>query len=196
MVSLPEKVRVSLPAGNKVTADMVQTDDAFWHIFPVPLFSRAARRFRPRRCRMPCAVLSAAVARRLLRNEHAERRCTELCGIPYIRCGDEICLATRLCAGVGSLYVHRHCPADVVGGDHGRSSSYLRAPQPRFPAIREEAEHFRGKYNDSLRDSEVFYRGQPDEQFPRPLPQRRYKAIILRYMLVIAIPCCLCLPST
>lgn len=94
----------------------------------------------------------------------------ELCGIPYIRCGDG-CVRTghfRLCAGVGSLYVHRH-----------------------FPAIREEAEQLRRKYNDSLRDSEVFYRGQPDEQFANLY--RKWsetpdtKAIILRYMLVIAI---------
>lgn len=60
-----------------------------------------------------------------------------------------------------------------------------------FPAIREEAEQLRRKYNDSLRDSEVFYRGQPDEQFANLY--RKWsekpdtKAIILRYMLVIAI---------
>ena len=60
-----------------------------------------------------------------------------------------------------------------------------------FPAIREEAEQLRRKYNDSLRDSEVFYRGQPDEQFTNLY--RKWsetpdtKAIILRYMLVIAI---------
>ena len=34
-----------------------------------------------------------------------------------------------------------------------------------FPAIRKEVEQLRRKYNDGLRDSEVFYRGQPDEQF-------------------------------
>ena len=33
LISLPEKVRVSLLAGAKLTADMVQTDEQFWHIF-------------------------------------------------------------------------------------------------------------------------------------------------------------------
>lgn len=33
LISLPEKVRVSLLAGAKLTADMVQTDELFWHIF-------------------------------------------------------------------------------------------------------------------------------------------------------------------
>ena len=65
----------------------------------------------------------------------------------------------------------------------------MRAPQPisRLSVRRQ----LRRKYNDSLRDSEVFYRGQPDEQFANLY--RKWsetpdtKAIILRYMLVIAI---------
>ena len=60
-----------------------------------------------------------------------------------------------------------------------------------FPAIREEVEQLRRKYNDGLRDSEVFYRGQPDEQFANLY--RKWsetpdtKAIILHYTLVIVI---------
>ena len=70
LVSLPEKVRVSLPAGNKVTADMVQTDDAFWHIFRFRFLSGKAFTKADSDAGVPCAVLSAAVAcsaRRTLR---------------------------------------------------------------------------------------------------------------------------------
>ena len=60
-----------------------------------------------------------------------------------------------------------------------------------FPAIRKEVEQLRRKYNDGLRDSEVFYRGQPDEQFANlyrkwsEVPDT--KAVVMRYTLVIAI---------
>ena len=52
LISLPEKVRVSLPAGNKATADMVQTDDAFWSIFRFRFLSGKA--FTKADCHAPC----------------------------------------------------------------------------------------------------------------------------------------------
>ena len=65
LISLPEKVRASLPAGNKATVDMVQTDDTFWHIFHFRFLSGKAFTKADSDAGVPCAVLSSTVARRL-----------------------------------------------------------------------------------------------------------------------------------
>ena len=46
LISLPEKVRASLPAGNKATVDMVQTDDNSG-IFSISVFSAERHLRRP-----------------------------------------------------------------------------------------------------------------------------------------------------
>ena len=83
MVSLPEKVRVSLPAGNKVTADMVQTDDAFWHIFRFRFLSGKAFTKADSDAGVPCAVLSAAVARRLFGTTDVAGKTVQLNYVEY-----------------------------------------------------------------------------------------------------------------
>lgn len=83
LVSLPEKVRVSLPAGNKVTADMVQTDDAFWHIFRFRFLSGKAFTKADSDAGVPCAVLSAAVARRLFGTTDVAGKTVQLNYVEY-----------------------------------------------------------------------------------------------------------------
>ena len=163
LVSLPEKVRVSLPAGNKVTADMVQTDDAFWHIFRFRFLSGKAFTKADSDAGVLCAVADVSV---LATSAYAQ------VWIPYT--STDIARLAWWEETVGQM-----------------RAVILARSAADFPAIREEAEQLRRKYNDSLRDSEVFYRGQPDERFANLY--RKWsetpdtKAIILRYMLVIAI---------
>lgn len=60
-----------------------------------------------------------------------------------------------------------------------------------FPAIREEAERLRQKFNDGLQDSEIFYRGQPDDRFSFIFRhwgrELQAKEAYLHYLLVIVI---------
>ena len=196
LVSLPEKVRVSLPAGNKVTADMVQTDDAFWHIFRFRFLSGKAFTKADSDAGVPCAVLSAAVARRLFGTTDIAGKTVQLNYVEYRISGvvtDVSVLATSAYAQVWVPYTSTDI-ARLTWWEEtlGQMRAVILARSAAdFPAIREEAEQLRRKYNDSLRDSEVFYRGQPDEQFANLY--RKWsetpdtKAIILRYMLVIAI---------
>lgn len=65
LISLPEKVRASLSAGEKTTVDMVQTDEAFWHIFRFRFLSGEAFTKADSDAGLARAVLSATVARRL-----------------------------------------------------------------------------------------------------------------------------------
>ena len=170
LVSLPEKVRVSLPAGNKVTADMVQTDDAFWHIFRFRFLSGKAFTKADSDAGVPCAVLSAAVARRLFGTTDIAGKTVQLNYVEYRISGvvtDVSVLATSAYAQVWVPYTSTDI-ARLTWWEEtmGQMRAVILARSAAdFPAIREEAEQLRRKYNDSLRDSEVFYRGQPDEQF-------------------------------
>ena len=196
LVSLPEKVRVSLPAGNKATADMVQTDDAFWSIFRFRFLSGKAFTKADSDAGLPCAVLSATVARRLFGTTDVVGKTVQLNHVEYRISGvvaDVSVLATSAYAQVWVPYTSTDINRLTWWEDTmGQMRAVILAHSVAdFPAIREEVEQLRRKYNDGLRDSEVFYRGQPDEQFANLY--RKWsetpdtKAIILRYMLVIAI---------
>ena len=86
LISLPEKVRVSLLAGAKLTADMVQTDEQFWHIFRFRFLS--GKGFGRQRCRNTlCRYLGyrgASVVRHYGGN--GADIATESCGLPGFRC--------------------------------------------------------------------------------------------------------------
>ena len=196
LISLPEKVRVSLPAGNKATADMVQTDDAFWSIFRFRFLSGKAFTKADSDAGLPCAVLSATVARRLFGTTDIAGKTVQLNHVEYRISGvvaDVSVLATSAYAQVWVPYTSTDINRLTWWEDTmGQMRAVILAHSVAdFPAIREEVEQFRRKYNDGLRDSEVFYRGQPDEQFANLY--RKWsetpdtKAIILHYTLVIVI---------
>ena len=140
--------------------------------------------------------MSAAVARRLFGTTDVAGKTVQLNYVEYRISGvvaDVSVLATSAYAQVWIPYTSTDIARlawweETVGQ---MRAVILARSAADFPAIREEAEQLRRKYNDSLRDSEVFYRGQPDERFANLY--RKWsetpdtKAIILRYMLVIAI---------
>ena len=196
LISLPEKVRVSLPAGNKATADMVQTDDAFWSIFRFRFLSGKAFTKADSDAGLPCAVLSATVARRLFGTTDVAGKTVQLNHVEYRISGvvaDVSVLATSAYAQVWVPYTSTDINRLTWWEDTmGQMRAVILARSVAdFPAIREEVEQLRRKYNDGLRDSEVFYRGQPDEQFANLY--RKWsetpdtKAVILHYTLVIVI---------
>ena len=65
LVSSAGKVRASVPAGSKATADMVQTDEAFWSVFSFRFLSGAGFTRADCDAGLPRAVLSATIARQL-----------------------------------------------------------------------------------------------------------------------------------
>lgn len=196
LLSLPEKVRASLPAGKKTTVDMLQTDDAFWHIFHFRFLSGKAFTKADSDAGVACAVLSATVARRLFGTTDVAGRTVLLNHVDYRISGvvaDVSMLATSAYAQIWIPYNSTDISKLTWWEDTmGQMRAVILARSATdFPAIREEAEQLRRKYNDGLRDSEVYYRGQPDEKFVNlyrkwsGVPDT--KAIILRYVLVIAI---------
>ena len=137
MVSLPEKVRVSLPAGNKANCRHGADGRCLLVYLPVPVSQRQAFTKADSDAGVPCAVLSAAVARRLFGTTDVAGKTVQLNYVEYRISGvvtDVSVLATSAYAQVWVLYVHRHCPADVVGGDHGADEGgYPCALRSRFP---------------------------------------------------------------
>ena len=142
------------------------------------------------------AVLSATVARRLFGTTDVAGKTVQLNHVEYRISGvvaDVSVLATSAYAQVWVPYTSTDINRLTWWEDTmGQMRAVILAHSVAdFPAIREEVEQLRRKYNDGLRDSEVFYRGQPDEQFANLY--RKWsetpdtKAIILHYTLVIVI---------
>lgn len=196
LISLPEKVRASLSVGNKTTADMIQTDENFWHIFKFRFLHGKAFSKADSDAGLPRAVISATVARQLFGTTEVAGKTIQLNQVDYIVTGvvaDVSVLATSAYAQVWVPYNSTDI-SKLSWWDNtmGQMRAVIMAYSKRdFPAIREEVELLQNKYNEGMRDSEVFYRGQPDERFTNLY--RKWsntpdtKAIILRYILVIAI---------
>lgn len=196
LISLPEKVRVSLPAGAKLTADMVQTDDSFWHIFRFRFLSGAAFTKADSDAGLLRTVISASVARRLFGTTDAAGQTLQLNHVDYRVTGvvaDVSMLASSAYAQVWVPYNSTDAAGlawwyDTMGQ---MKTVILAHSADDFPAIREETELLRRKYNDGLGEVEVFYREQPDGVFANlyrkwdRMPD--VKGTVLRYALVIAI---------
>lgn len=196
LVSMQEKVRASLPAGAKMTADMVQTDDAFWNIFHFRFLSGKAFTKAESDAGQPCAVLSATVARRLFGTTDVAGQTVQLNHVEYRVSGvvaDVSVLATSAYAQVWVPYnstdvAQMSWRDDTMGQMRAVILAHSSAD---FPKIREEAEQLRRKFNDSLRDLEIFYRGQPDAQFANLYrnwdSEPDTQAVVLRYIVIILI---------
>lgn len=196
LISMPEKVRASLPGGAKMTADMVQTDDEFWHIFHFRFLSGRAFSKADSDAGLPCAVISATVARRLFGTTEVEGQTLQLNHVDYRVSGvvaDVSMLATSAYAQVWMPYNSTDA-ADLAWMDNalGQMKAVILARSTAdYQAIREEAEMLRSKYNEGLPEVEVFYRRQPDEGFANlyrkwsDMPD--VKGAVMRYVLIITI---------
>ena len=65
LISNISKVRASLPAGNKSTVDMIQTDEAFWKVFSFRFLDGKPFTESDFNSGLPKVVVTASVARRL-----------------------------------------------------------------------------------------------------------------------------------
>lgn len=196
LTSSPGIVRASIPAGEKVSADMVQTDADFWRIFDFSFVCGSAFTQADVDAALPRTVLSTSVARKLFGTTDAVGRTVQLNYVDYTVTGvvkDVSMLATAAYAQIWIPYTAGDAPAsswreDAMGPMH---AIILARSTDDFPAIRQEAEQLRLKYNASLRETELIYRGQPDTQLAY-LYRRWYQVpdvpgVMLRYIVVIFI---------
>lgn len=196
LTNTPTIVRASIPAGQKTSADMMQTDADFWRIFQFSFLNGSAFTQADVDAALPRAVLSAGVARRLFGTTEATGRTVQLNYVDYTVTGvvrDVSMLSTAAYAQIWTPYTAGDALSsgwheDTMGPMH---AIILARSSDDFPAIRKETEELRQKYNASLREVEVFYRGQPDTQLAY-LYRRWYQepdvpAVMLRYTVVVFI---------
>lgn len=195
LVSSAGKVRASVPAGSKATADMVQTDEAFWSVFSFRFLSGAGFTRADCDAGLPRAVLSATIARQLFGTTDVVGHTVQLNYIDYTVAGvvaDVSMLATAAYAQIWVPYTA--ADAESLSWQVTRWDLCMRLSLPthrRTLSDRKETELLRQKYNDGLRDVEIFYRGQPDTQlaylYRRWYAEPDVPGVMLRYGIVIAI---------
>lgn len=196
LVSRPSKVRASLPAGSKMTADMVQTDDVFWKVFQFRFIDGKAFTAADLSSGLPKAVIAASVARRLFGRTDVAGQHLELNHVDFQVCGvvtDVSMLATDAYAQVWIPYTAGDAETNSWGYNlMGPMRAVILARSAAdFPAIREECERLRQKYNAVQDGVEVFYRGQPDTQFTHLYRtwarEPNVEGVVLRYVAVMLI---------
>lgn len=196
LVSQPGKVRASLPAGVKMTADKIETDEAFWKIFQFRFLDGKPFTGSDVQSGLPRVVIAASVARRLFGRTDVTGQHLELNHVDFQVCGvvtDVSMLATDAYAQVWIPYTAGNAEANSWGYNlMGQMRAVILARSADdFPAIREECERLRQKYNDAQDGVEVFYRGQPDTQFTHlyrswsQVPD--VQGVVLRYIVVILV---------
>lgn len=196
LISKISKVRTSLPAGKKMTADMVQTDEAFWKIFSFRFLDGKPFTEADLNSGLPKAVIATSVARHLFGHTNVTGKHLELNHIDFQVCGvvaDVSTLATEAYAQVWIPYTAGNAEAESWGYNlMGPMRAVILAhDKDDFSAIREECERLRQKYNDAQDGVEVFYRGQPDTQFVHlyrswsEVPD--IQGVIIRYITVILV---------
>ena len=197
LISRPSKVRASLPVGEKLTADMVETDDAFWRVFQFRFLDGKPFTEADFQSGLPRAVICATVARHLFgQTEGVAGRRIQLNHVDFQVAGvvaDVSTLATDSYAQVWIPY--------TAGSSESLSWGYnlmgpmraviLARSADDLPAIREECERLRRRYNDAQGDYEVFYRGQPDTHFTHLYrkwsEEPDMQSTVLRYVAIILI---------
>lgn len=145
---------------------------------------------------IPCAVISATVARRLFGTTEATGQTLQLNHVDYRVSGVVADVSMLATSAYGQVWVPYNS-TDAAGfawweNTMGQMKAVILAHSSAdFPAIREEAERLRLAYNAGLSEAETFYRDQPDGVFANlyrkwdHLPDM--KGIVLRYALVITI---------
>ncbi len=197
VMSINEKVRASVPGGNKMTADKLETDEAFWKVFQFQFIDGKPYSSAAFSSGLPQAVISETVARRIYGTTDVVGQTLQLNHADYTVTGvvKEVSkLATASYAQIWIPYTSTETTQLVWWGTvMGAMRVVILARSPDdFPIIRAEVDKLRQQYNSGLKDSEVFYRGQPDTQFVylyRKWGQAQPDTVmlLLRFALIIAV---------
>ena len=192
-----EKVRVSLPAGVKLTADMRQVDTDFWRAFQFRFLDGKPFSEADFQSALPRVVMAANVARRLFgQTDGVAGRHLLLNHVDYQVAGVVADVSMLAADSYAQLWIPYTCGTaeantwgyNLMGPMH---AAILAKNAADFPAIREECERLRQRYNDAQPDYGVFYLGQPDTHFTHlyrtwaETPDTQ--SVVLRYVAVFLI---------
>lgn len=196
VVSINSKMRASVPAGKRMSVDEMQTDEAFWQVFRLEFLHGKPYTKADFDSGLSKVVIAASVARKLFGTTEVTGRTIQLNKADYTITGvvkDVSKLATASYAQVWVPYTSTDIASlswreDAMGA---MRAIILARSADDFSSIRAEAEKLRLIYNAKLKNSEVFYRGQPDTQFAFLFrhwgEDLDLKYIVKRYMLIILI---------
>jgi putative ABC transport system permease protein len=199
ILSMVSSFLASAEEGELVTVDLQQTDEAFWQIFNFSFLNGKPYDEADCEAGIAKAVITETVARKLFKTTEATGRTICLNYADYTVAAvvkDVSKLASTAYAQVWVPYTTTKVTERMWGdGVMGMMSVIILARSPAdFPAIRQEAEQLRLKYNDQLAANKqaVQYRDQPDTQFV--YNNRKWanespdmKRIVIQYIIVIAL---------
>ena len=183
-----EKVRASLPAGRKLTADMRQVDTDFWRVFQFRFLDGKPFTEADFQSALPRVVVTANVARRLFgQTTGVTGRHLLLNHVDYQVAGVVADVSMLAADSYAQLWIPYTC-----GTAEANTWGYnLMGPMHAAILIREECERLRQRYNDAQPDMEVVYLGQPDTHFTHlyrtwsEVPDTQ--SVVLRYVAVLLV---------
>lgn len=159
----------SAPEGESIKVDVLQTDEAFWKIYEFPFLNGKPYDQADCESGIAKAVIAESVARKLYDTTDAVGRTISLNYSDYTVAAvvkDISKLASTAYAQVWIPYSTTNITDITWSNTMGIMRVAILAHSPAdFPAIREEAERLRLKFNEQHTDQTIQYRGQPDEQF-------------------------------
>lgn len=196
ILTMPDKHLASSAEGEQISIVLQQTDENFWKIFDFSFIGGKPFDLADTESGLAKAVITETVARKLFNTVDVVGRTMRLNYASYTVVGvvkDVSELATTAYAEVWIPYTSTDIAsfiwADVMGF---MRIVILAHSSADFPAIREEAEKLRMKYNDQLTEQKIMYRGQPDTQFV--YNHRKWaniapdmKGAVLQYIIVISL---------
>lgn len=188
----------SAPEGELMKVDVLQSDEAFWKIYEFSFLSGKPYDLADCESGISKAVIAESVARKLYGTTDAVGRTISLNHSDYTVTAvvkDVSKLASTAYAQVWIPYTTTNITDMIWSTTMGMMRVLILAhSSDDFPAIREETERLRMKYNDELAsiNQAMQYRDQPDTQFVyvnrkwanmEPNTQK----IIIEYIVVIAL---------
>jgi putative ABC transport system permease protein len=186
----------SAPEGELMKVDVLQSDEAFWQIFELSFLTGKPYDLADCESGITKAVIAESVARKLYGTTDAIGRIIRLNHSDYTVAAvvkDVSKLAPTAYAQVWIPYTTTNITDMVWSTTMGMMRVLILARSADdFPAIREETERLRLKYNEGLDNQAMQYRDQPDTQLA--YVNRTYanigpdiKKVIIEYVVVIAL---------
>ena len=182
--------------GESMNIVLQQSDEAFWKIFDFSFMNGKPFDATDVESGLPKAVICESVARKLFSTAEATGRTIKINYTDYTVVGvvkDVSELSSTAYAEVWVPYTSTDIGKDVWSDVMGVMRVVILAhSSDDFPAIREECEKLRLKFNEQLKDQAIMYRGQPDTQFV--YNNRKWanvapdlNRIIIQYIIIISL---------
>ncbi len=164
-----QPVLASLPAGKSaVSFDKMLTDEAFWKVFDFSFIDGKPYSKADVDAGLRKTVITEKVAREIFGTTSVTGKPILFNYTEYIICGVVKDVSTLATAAYSQVWmpITSEVQIEETNGITGACRVFILAQSKAdFPAIKQEAERLRQKFNASLTDYEAFYRNQPDTHF-------------------------------